>query len=133
MTASDDFQEPWIPRSHRAGPTVTVTGDPLAYVRADAAALRRAHRSLRRSTVGLVLGGHLSYAALSCLAPSLIGARTTGHLTLGMALGLGEMGLVATVLVRHARHTTKRIDPLADRLRSYLAQRRRAATKGATA
>ncbi|MGV9567950.1 DUF485 domain-containing protein [Streptomyces sp. NPDC003480] len=112
---------------------MTVTGDPLAYVRADAAALRRAHRSLRRSTVGLVLGGHLSYAALSCLAPSLIGARTTGHLTLGMALGLGEMGLVATVLVRHARHTTKRIDPLADRLRSYLAQRRRAATKGATA
>jgi uncharacterized membrane protein (DUF485 family) len=105
-------------------PAVPTSADSLAYVRADVSALRRAHRSLRRRTVTMLLGSYLSFATASCLAPTPAGTRVLGNITLGVALSFGQVGLAATVLVRHARQASSSIEPLTRRLRHDLVEQR---------
>jgi len=99
---------------------------PLSHLRIDVAALRQNQSALRRRTVGTVLGGYLSYALLSCLAPSLTSIRVLGNITLGMTLGAAQIGIAIAVLALHARRTGRVIEPLAERIRIRLTAQRAA-------
>lgn len=81
--------------------------------------LRRAHRRFGvRATAGAV-GGFLVYVLLSGFVPALMNRPLSGHLTLGLALGLGQfvlMGLIVwRYLVHHRTHITPVVRELARR------------------
>ncbi|MET9832625.1 DUF485 domain-containing protein [Streptomyces sp. NPDC006385] len=84
--------------------------------------LRRAQRRFGIRATLLSAGGFLLYVLLSHSVPGLMNQRLLGHLTLGLALGLGQfvvMGVTAWCYVRHMR---TRVDPLARGLGSRLRQ-----------
>ncbi|KUL24751.1 hypothetical protein ADL12_36050 [Streptomyces regalis] len=84
--------------------------------------LRRAQRRFGVRATLLSVGGFLLYVLLSHSVPGLMNQRLLGHLTLGLALGLGQfvvMGVTAWCYVRHMR---TRVDPLARGLGSRLDQ-----------
>ncbi|WP_308404278.1 DUF485 domain-containing protein [Streptomyces sp. ATCC 21386] len=72
------------------------------------------------TATALSVGAFLSYVLLSSFAPGVMNERLTGHLTLGLALGLAQfavMGLTAFLYVRHMREN---IDPVVRRLRARM-------------
>lgn len=114
---------PWHDNSLTSNSPVN---DPLPYKRisedAEFHSLRRAQRRFGVRATILSVGGFLLYVLLSHAAPGLMNQRLTGHLTLGLALGLGQfvvMGVTAWCYVRHMR---TRVDPLARGLASRLRQ-----------
>lgn len=46
--------------------------------------------------------------------------RLFGHLTLGLALGVGQFAVMGVTVWCHTRHMRTRVDPLARRFRSRL-------------
>lgn len=94
--------------------------------------LRRAQRRFGVRATLVSVGGFLLYVLLSHSAPGLMNQRLLGHLTLGLALGLGQfvvMGVTAWCYVRHMR---TRVDPLARGLGSRLHQHQANALRAAT-
>ncbi|MGV9566807.1 DUF485 domain-containing protein [Streptomyces sp. NPDC003480] len=80
--------------------------------------LRHAFRAFGATAAALVVGGFLLYVLLSGFAPGLMNQPLAGHLTLGLALGLAQFGLMALAVWRYAAHMSRRVDPVARRLRS---------------
>jgi uncharacterized membrane protein (DUF485 family) len=94
--------------------------------------LRRAQRRFGVRATLLSVGGFLLYVLLSHTVPALMNQRLAGHLTLGLALGLGQfvvMGVTAWCYVRHMR---TRVDPLARGLGSRLQQNEARSPRAAT-
>ncbi|MHC3467470.1 DUF485 domain-containing protein [Streptomyces sp. 7R007] len=85
--------------------------------------LRHAHRRFgARATVWSV-GVFLLYVLLSSFAPSLMNQPLAGHLTFGLALGLGQFVVMAVTVWAYTRHMRTRVDPLARGVRAHLHQR----------
>ncbi len=85
-------------------------------------ALRRAQRRFGLRATLLSVGWFLLYVLLSHFVPGTMNTPLAGHLTVGLALGLGQfvvMGVTAWCYVRHMR---TRVDPLARGLSSRLHQ-----------
>ncbi|WP_278196480.1 DUF485 domain-containing protein [Streptomyces cylindrosporus] len=75
--------------------------------------LRRAQRRTGIRMTALAVGGFLVYVLLSSFTPALMNTSLVGHLTLGLALGLGQFVVMALVARRHLVHMRTRIDPIA--------------------
>lgn len=97
----------YSPPDNEPAPTQRISEDPEFH------SLRRTQRRFGVRATILSVGGFLLYVLASHTVPDLMNQRLAGHLTLGLALGLGQfvvMGLTAWVYVRHMR---TRVDPLA--------------------
>lgn len=87
--------------------------------------LRNDYRRFAAVSTALAVGGFLLYVLLSSFAPGFMNQPLVGHLTLGLALGVGQfvvMGVTAWLYVRRMR---THFDPVARGLRSQLEQQRR--------
>ncbi|MGN9758259.1 DUF485 domain-containing protein [Streptomyces sp. SD31] len=84
--------------------------------------LRRAQRRFGVRATLLSVGGFLLYVLLSHSVPGLMNQRLLGHLTLGLALGLGQFVVMGVTAWCHVRHMRTRVDPLARGLGSRLDQ-----------
>ncbi|MGW1952912.1 DUF485 domain-containing protein [Streptomyces sp. NPDC001920] len=85
--------------------------------------------SLRRTQLGfgiratlLSAGGFLLYVLLSHYVPGPMNERLVGHLTVGLALGLGQFAVMGVTAWCYVRHMRRRVDPLARGLGSRLRQ-----------
>ncbi|MER5475040.1 DUF485 domain-containing protein [Streptomyces sp. NPDC002685] len=102
-------QEPYAHETHGHG--------------ADLAALRSAYRVLRRVSTFTALGSFVVYVVLSCYAPELMGARITGELSLGMALGILQLVVTFAAVFSYGRSAQRSVDPLARAVRERAAGR----------
>jgi uncharacterized membrane protein (DUF485 family) len=85
--------------------------------------LRRAHRRFGTRATLLSVGWFLLYVLLSSFAPGVMNEPLFGHLTVGLALGLGQFVVMAVTMWCYVRHMRTRVDPLARGLRAELHQR----------
>ncbi|MFD9465835.1 DUF485 domain-containing protein [Streptomyces sp. NPDC060027] len=102
-------QEPYAHETHRHS--------------ADLAALRSAYRVLRRVSSITALGSFVVYVLLSCYAPELMGARITGELSLGIALGILQLVVTFAAVFSYERSAQRSVDPLARVVRERAADR----------
>ncbi|MFD9435284.1 DUF485 domain-containing protein [Streptomyces sp. NPDC060002] len=102
-------QEPYAHETHRHS--------------ADLAALRSAYRVLRRVSTFTALGSFVVYVVLSCYATGLMGARITGELSLGMALGILQLLVTFAAVFSYGRSARRSVDPLAHAVRERAAGR----------
>jgi uncharacterized membrane protein (DUF485 family) len=84
--------------------------------------LRRAHRRSGVRMTAAAVGGFLLYVLLSSFTPQLMNTSLHGHLTLGLALGLGQFVVMALIARRHIVHMRTHVDPIA---RGFRTQARR--------
>ncbi|GAA3832918.1 hypothetical protein GCM10022403_077450 [Streptomyces coacervatus] len=75
--------------------------------------LRRAQRRSGVRMTVVATGGFLLYVLLSSFAPELMNTSLHGHLTLGLALGLGQFVVMALIARRHIVHMRTHVDPIA--------------------
>lgn len=66
------------------------------------------------------IGSFLAYVLLSSFAPGVMNQPLTGHLTLGLALGLAHFAVMGATAFLYVRHMRRNIDPVVRRLRSRL-------------
>ncbi|MEU6355976.1 DUF485 domain-containing protein [Streptomyces sp. NPDC047072] len=79
--------------------------------------MRRAHRRFgARATAGAV-GGFLLYVLLSSFLPGLMNTPLSGHLTIGLALGLGQFVLMGVIVWRYLAHVRTDVTPVVRGLR----------------
>ncbi|MGV9245016.1 DUF485 domain-containing protein [Streptomyces sp. NPDC003710] len=86
--------------------------------------LRRSFRTFGATAAALVVGGFLLYVLLSSFVPAVMNLPLAGHLTLGLALGPAQFGIMALVVWRYTLHRRRHVDPVARRLRSELERTR---------
>ena len=86
--------------------------------------LRRIQRRFGVRATAAAVGGFLLYVLLSNFAPGVMNQPLAGHLTLGLALGLGQFVVMAVTAWRYVRRMRTRFDPVARGLRAQLEQRR---------
>ncbi|WP_234341489.1 DUF485 domain-containing protein [Streptomyces sp. NRRL S-646] len=84
--------------------------------------LRRAHRRSGVRMTAVAVGGFLLYVLLSSFTPELMNTPLHGHLTLGLALGLGQFVVMALIARRHIVHMRTHVDPIT---RGFRTQARR--------
>ncbi|MDO0932588.1 DUF485 domain-containing protein [Streptomyces sp. DG2A-72] len=82
--------------------------------------MRSAHRSFGTAATLVSVGGFLTYVLLSSFAAGLMNQSLIGHLTIGLALGLGQFLLMGTTIWLYVRHMDRRIDPVTHRLRAHI-------------
>ena len=85
--------------------------------------LRRAHRRFGTRATLWSVGGFLLYVLLSSFAPGVMNQPLFGHLTVGLAFGLGQFVVMGVTAWCYLRHMRTRVDPLARGLRAKLHQR----------
>jgi uncharacterized membrane protein (DUF485 family) len=95
--------------------------------------LRDAHRRFGVRATAAAVGGFLLYVLLSSFVPGLMNSSLAGHLTLGLALGLGQFVLMAVIVWRYLLHMRTRFTPVARGLRGLARQQEEAETHGHTA
>ncbi|MFE3034834.1 DUF485 domain-containing protein [Streptomyces canus] len=100
--------------------------------------LRRSHRRFGVRATAVAVGGFLLYVLLSSFAPGLMNTTVSGHLTLGLALGLGQFVLMGVIVWRYLVHIRTRVTPVVRGLRGLVrhhetAARERAAFETRTA
>ncbi|MFF1720750.1 DUF485 domain-containing protein [Streptomyces sviceus] len=100
--------------------------------------LRRSHRRFGVRATAVAVGGFLLYVLLSSFAPGLMNTPVSGHLTLGLALGLGQFVLMGVVVRRYLVHIRTQVTPVVRGLRGLVrhhesAARERAAFEARTA
>ncbi|MDC2960144.1 DUF485 domain-containing protein [Streptomyces gilvifuscus] len=83
-------------------------------------ALKRAQRRSGLAMTVIGVGGFLVYVLLSSFTPGLLNSSLSGHLTLGLALGLGQFVLMAVIARRYVVHMRTRVDPVARGFRTQL-------------
>jgi uncharacterized membrane protein (DUF485 family) len=79
--------------------------------------LRRAHRRFGVRSTAAAVGGFLLYVLVSSFVPGLMNRSLSGHLTIGLALGLGQFVLMAVIVWRYLVHMRTRVTPVARGLR----------------
>ncbi|KKD07971.1 hypothetical protein TN53_11045 [Streptomyces sp. WM6386] len=79
--------------------------------------LRRAHRQFGVRATAVAVGGFLVYVLLSSFVPALMNRTLSGHLTLGLALGLGQFLLMGVIVWRYLVHHRTHVTPLVRGLR----------------
>lgn len=82
--------------------------------------LRSAYRSFGAAATLVSVGGFLAYVLLSSFAADVMNQPLAGHLTIGLALGLCQFLVMGVTIWLYTRHTRRRIDPVAHRLRAQL-------------
>ena len=82
--------------------------------------LRRARLRFGVRATALSVGAFLLYVLLSSFAPGVMNQPLIGHLTLGLALGLGQFVVMAATAWSYVRHMRTEVDPLAGHFRSQL-------------
>ncbi|MEV6946620.1 DUF485 domain-containing protein [Streptomyces sp. NPDC051172] len=85
--------------------------------------LRRAHRRSGVRMTALAVGGFLLYVLLSSFTPGLMNTSLHGHLTLGLALGLGQFVVMALIARRHIVRMRTQVDPIARGFRTQAHRR----------
>ena len=93
--------------------------------------MRNDYRRFAAVSTALAVGGFLLYVLLSNFAPGIMNQPLAGHLTLGLALGLGQFVVMGVTAWRYVRRMRTRFDPVARGLRSQLEQRRPAQHRAA--
>lgn len=93
--------------------------------------LRRIRRRFGVRATAVAVGGFLLYVLLSSFVPGLMNQSLSGHLTLGLALGLGQFVLMAVIVWRYLVHIRTHVTPLVRGLRG-LARQQEAAGRVAT-
>ncbi|MER8007914.1 DUF485 domain-containing protein [Streptomyces sp. NPDC094149] len=82
--------------------------------------LKRAQHRSGVAMAAIAVGGFLLYVLLSSFTPGLMNSSLSGHLTLGLALGLGQFVLMAVIARRYVVHMRTRVDPVARGFRTQL-------------
>ncbi|MER6287049.1 DUF485 domain-containing protein [Streptomyces sviceus] len=100
--------------------------------------LRRSHRRFGVRATAVAVGGFLLYVLLSSFAPGLMNTPVSGHLTLGLALGLGQFVLMGVIVWRYLVHVRTQVTPAVRGLRGLVrhhetAARERSAFEARTA
>lgn len=100
--------------------------------------LRRTHRRFGVRATALAVGGFLLYVLLSSFLPGLMNTPLSGHLTIGLALGLGQFVLMGGIVWRYLVHMRTHVTPVVRGLRGLArhhesAGRERAAFEARTA
>ncbi|MFI0514995.1 DUF485 domain-containing protein [Streptomyces sp. WSLK1-5] len=100
--------------------------------------LRHGHRRFGVRATAVAVGGFLLYVLLSSFAPGLLNTSLSGHLTIGLALGLGQFALMGLIVWRYLVHMRTQVDPVVRGLRGLVrlhesAARERAAFEARTA
>ncbi|MCT9075660.1 DUF485 domain-containing protein [Streptomyces fulvoviolaceus] len=91
--------------------------------------LRRMRRRFGVRATAVAVGGFLLYVLLSSFVPGLMNQPLIGHLTVGLALGLGQFVLMAVIVWRYLVHIRTHVTPLVRGLRG-LARQHEAAGRG---
>ncbi|MER6138374.1 DUF485 domain-containing protein [Streptomyces sp. NPDC001815] len=86
----------------------------------DFRAVRGAHRRFGAVAMSVSVGGFLLFVLLSGFLPGVLNQPLFGHVTLGLAGGVGQFVVMAVTAWRYCVHMDRRIDPTADRLRAEL-------------
>ncbi|MET7689237.1 DUF485 domain-containing protein [Streptomyces sp. NPDC005483] len=124
------------PTPYEAGPE---PADPHSVSRQPAyQSLRRGHRRFGVRAAAVAVGGFLLYVLLSSFAPGLMNTSVSGHLTVGLALGLGQFVLMGVIVWRYLVHMRTQVTPVVRGLRGLVrhhesAERERAAFEARTA
>ena len=100
--------------------------------------LRRSHRRFGVRATAVAVGGFLLYVLLSSFMPGLMNSSVSGHLTVGLALGLGQFVLMGVIAWRYLVHMRTQVTPVVRGLRGLVrhhesAERERAAFEARTA
>lgn len=82
--------------------------------------LRRKFRRFVFPTTAFFLAWYFLYVLLSIFAPSFMGQRVFGNITLGLIFGLGQFVTTFAITFIYARWANKEFDPLADKLGAQL-------------
>ncbi|MFF0015627.1 DUF485 domain-containing protein [Streptomyces sp. NPDC005374] len=82
--------------------------------------LRRAHRRFGVRATGVAVGGFLLYVLLSSFLPGLMNTSLSGHLTIGLALGLGQFVLMGVIVWRYLVHMRTHVTPVVRGLRGLV-------------
>lgn len=80
-------------------------------------ALRRTHRRFGVQATAVAVGGFLLYVLLSSFLPGLMNTSLSGHLTIGLALGLGQFVLMGVIVWRYLVHVRTDVTPVVRGLR----------------
>ena len=86
--------------------------------------LRNGYRRFAAVSTALAVGGFLLYVLLSNFAPGIMNQPLAGHVTLGLALGLGQFAVMGVTAWRYVRRMRTHFDPVARGLRAQLDQKR---------
>jgi uncharacterized membrane protein (DUF485 family) len=100
--------------------------------------LRRGHRRFGVGATAVAVAGFLLYVLLSSFVPGLMNTPVSGHLTIGLALGLGQFVLMGVIVWRYLVHMRTQVTPVVRGLRGRArhqgaAERERAAFEARTA
>ncbi|MFC8427361.1 DUF485 domain-containing protein [Streptomyces sp. NPDC057253] len=82
--------------------------------------LRRTHRRFGVRATALAVGGFLLYVLLSSFLPGLMNTSLSGHLTIGLALGLGQFALMGVIVWRYLVHVRTAVTPVVRGLRGLV-------------
>ncbi|TPQ21073.1 DUF485 domain-containing protein [Streptomyces sporangiiformans] len=86
----------------------------------DFRAIRVSHRSFGIVAMAISVGGFLLFVLLSSFAPGLLNQPLFGHVTLGLACGVGAFVVMGLTAWRYTLHMERHIDPATDRLRAEI-------------
>lgn len=82
--------------------------------------LRHTHRRFGVRATAVAVGGFLLYVLLSSFLPGLMNTSLSGHLTIGLALGLGQFVLMGVIVWRYLVHMRTRVTPVVRGLRGLV-------------
>ncbi|GGK37092.1 hypothetical protein GCM10010124_32220 [Pilimelia terevasa] len=84
----------------------------------DIEVLRRRFRRFAFPMTAAFLAWYLLYVLLSAYARDLMGVRVFGNVNVALLLGIGQFASTFGIAAWYAAYARRRLDPLADRLRT---------------
>ncbi|GGS18432.1 DUF485 domain-containing protein [Actinokineospora fastidiosa] len=103
---------------------MTVTSEESQWERVQAGPefteLRRRLRGFVFPMTAAFLIWYLLFVLLADYAPEFMSTRVVGNITVGLLLGLGQFVSTFLITFLYVRHADRRLDPLADRIRTDL-------------